>query len=49
MELVLYGRPITKKNSSRIITKPYPRLIPSKQFVSYNKNNPRIEITLERI
>ncbi len=38
MELVLYGRPITKKNSSRIITKPYPRLIPSKQFVSYEKD-----------
>ena len=38
MELVLYGRPITKKNSSRIIPKHYPRLIPSKQFVSYEKD-----------
>lgn len=38
MKLVLYGRPITKKNSSRIITKPYPRLIPSKQYVSYEEN-----------
>lgn len=38
MEFVLYGRPITKKNSSRIITKPYPRLIPSKQYVSYEEN-----------
>ena len=38
MKLTLYGKPITKKNSSRIITKPFPRLLPSKQFVQYEKD-----------
>lgn len=39
MKLVLYGRPITKKNSSRIIRAgKYPKLIPSKQYVQYEKD-----------
>lgn len=39
MKLILYGRPITKKNSSRIVTiGRYPRLLPSKQFVQYEKD-----------
>lgn len=38
MKLTLYGKPITKKNSSRIITKPFPKLLPSKQFESYEKS-----------
>ncbi|MDO4605239.1 MAG: RusA family crossover junction endodeoxyribonuclease [Helcococcus sp.] len=38
MKLTLYGKPITKKNSSRIITKPFPRLLPSKQFIQYEKD-----------
>lgn len=38
MKLVLYGRPYTKKNSPRIITKPFPRLLPSKNYVQYEKD-----------
>lgn len=38
MQLILFGKPITKKNSSRIITKPFPRLLPSEQFVQYEKD-----------
>lgn len=35
MRLVLYGQPRTKKNSPRIVSKPHPRLLPSKSFVEY--------------
>lgn len=38
MKLTLYGRPYTKKNSSRIITQPFPRLLPSKNFTQYEKD-----------
>ena len=38
MKITLIGRPYTKKNSPRIITKPYPRLLPSKNFVQYEKD-----------
>ena len=39
MKLTLLGRPITKKNSSRIVSVgKYPRLLPSKQFVQYEKD-----------
>lgn len=38
MKLTLHGRPYTKKNSSRIITKPFPKLLPSKQFTQYEKD-----------
>lgn len=39
MELVLYGRPITKKNSSRIIKAgKYHRIVPSKAYVQYEKD-----------
>ncbi|SMB87199.1 endodeoxyribonuclease RusA [Peptoniphilus asaccharolyticus DSM 20463] len=39
MNLILYGRPITKKNSSRIIKhgNSY-KLIPSKQFIAYERD-----------
>lgn len=37
LNLTILGRPITKKNSSRIITRPYPRLLPSKAFIEYEK------------
>lgn len=37
LKITLYGRPITKKNSSRIITRPFPRLLPSKAFIRYEK------------
>ena len=39
MKIVLYGKPITKKNNGRIVTngsRPY--LLPSKQFVRYEKD-----------
>ncbi len=39
VKMTLYGRPVTKKNSSRIImTKGRPMLIPSKAYVSYEKD-----------
>lgn len=38
LKLTLYGRPYTKKNSPRIITRPYPRLLPSKAYVQYEKD-----------
>ena len=38
INLTLLGRPITKKNSPRIITKPFPRLLPSKAYVEYEKD-----------
>ncbi|MDO4605495.1 MAG: RusA family crossover junction endodeoxyribonuclease [Helcococcus sp.] len=38
LKLVIKGRPITKKNSSQVICKPFPRLIPSKQFRLYEKS-----------
>ena len=39
VKLTLYGRPYTKKNSPRIICKPYPRLLPSKNYVQYEKDS----------
>ncbi|MDU3423141.1 MULTISPECIES: RusA family crossover junction endodeoxyribonuclease [Peptostreptococcus] len=42
LNLTIYGRPITKKNSSRIVTcGGYPRLIPSKAYVHYQKDSLR--------
>lgn len=39
MELTLYGRPITKKNSPRIIkVGNYHKVIPSKQYLAYEKD-----------
>lgn len=39
MKIILYGKPITKKNSGRIITNgKRPFLLPSKQFVNYEKD-----------
>ena len=39
MNLTLYGRPITKKNSSRIVMAGrFPKLLPSKQFVDYQND-----------
>ena len=39
MELTLHGRPITKKNSQRIVSiGGRPRLIPSAQFKDYEKS-----------
>lgn len=39
MKLTLYGRPITKKNSQRIIRcGNYHRIAPSKQYVQYEKD-----------
>lgn len=39
MKITLYGRPITKKNSSRIVKAGrYPKLLPSKQYVEYEKD-----------
>lgn len=39
LKLTLYGRPITKKNSSRIIQcKGHPMLLPSKQYSQYEKD-----------
>lgn len=38
MHLILYGRPITKKNSSRIVKcGGYHKLLPSKAYVVYEK------------
>lgn len=39
LEFTIYGRPITKKNSSRIVvSKGKTMLLPSKQFVQYEKD-----------
>ena len=39
MKLTLYGRPITKKNSGRIVMAGrYPKLLPSKAYVDYEKD-----------
>lgn len=38
MKIVIYGRPITKKNSPRIICEPYPKLLPSKAYQRYEKD-----------
>lgn len=38
MKLILYGRPITKKNSSRIIPGKHPRLLPSKAYERYEND-----------
>lgn len=39
MELILYGRPITKKNSSRIVRAGrYNKILPSKQYEQYEKD-----------
>lgn len=39
MKITLYGRPITKKNSGRIVRAgKYPKLLPSKQYVAYEKD-----------
>lgn len=39
MQLILYGRPITKKNSSRIVKcGAYSKILPSKQYVAYEKD-----------
>lgn len=39
MKIILYGRPITKKNSSRICRSGNRSfLLPSKQFISYEKD-----------
>lgn len=39
MKLVLYGRPITKKNSQRIVKAGrFSKILPSKQFVEYEKS-----------
>lgn len=39
MKLILYGRPITKKNSGRIVMAGrYPKLLPSKQYEKYEKD-----------
>ena len=39
MKIVLYGRPITKKNSGRIVMAGrYPKLLPSKAYVEYEKD-----------
>lgn len=38
-KLVVYGRPTTKKNSSRIVYHgKHPRVLPSKAFVDYEKD-----------
>lgn len=37
MKLIIKGKPITKKNSQRIITKPFPRIIQSKAYIDYEK------------
>ena len=37
--LTLYGRPITKKNSQRVVMAgKYPRVLPSKAYVAYEKD-----------
>lgn len=42
LNLTIYGRTITKKNSSRIVTcGGYPRLLPSKAYVHYQKDSLR--------
>lgn len=42
LNLTICGRPITKKNSSRIVTcGGYPRLLPSKAYVHYQKDSLR--------
>lgn len=42
LNLTLYGRPITKKNSSRIVNcGGYTRLLPSKAYVQYQKDSLR--------
>lgn len=39
MEIVLYGRPITKKNSQRIVfANGRKMLLPSKQYIEFEKN-----------
>lgn len=38
LRLTLFGDPRTKKNSARIITRPYPRMLPSKQYVQYESD-----------
>lgn len=39
MQIVLYGKPITKKNSGRIVNNgSRPFLLPSKQFIKYEKD-----------
>ena len=39
MRLTFYGRPITKKNSGRIVRAgKYPKLLPSKAYVQYEKD-----------
>lgn len=39
MNLILYGRPITKKNSSRVIKcGAFTKVLPSKQFERYEKD-----------
>ena len=35
MKITLYGDPRTKKNSQQIITRPFPRVIPSKAYRLY--------------
>jgi len=35
LTFILTGDPRTKKNSMRVITRPYPRLLPSKQYEEY--------------
>lgn len=38
LNLVLHGRPITKKNHSRIFTRPFPRLVPSEVYLAYEED-----------
>ena len=38
IRLTLLGDPRTKKNSPRIITRPYPRMLPSKQYALYEQS-----------
>lgn len=39
MELILYGRPITKKNNGRIVMAGrYPKLLPSQKYVEYERD-----------
>lgn len=37
MRIVIKGNPITKKNSQILVTKPYPRVLPSQQYKDYEK------------
>lgn len=41
MKIVLYGKPTTKKNSSRIVfnkARGHPMLVPSKKYIQYEKD-----------